>query len=62
MALTNFSYGLAGKEPKFDYPNKPFERKEQNEIYSESNEEIAVFEMKKRTKQLQNSGLSESPI
>ena len=44
------------KEPLFSHLDKPNEGK-----YKESNEEIAVFEMKKRTNLLLKSGLQQSP-
>lgn len=52
-----------GTEP-YKYPNSPFlkekSEKEQN-TNKESNEEIAVFEMKKRIKLLEQQGLRQSP-
>lgn len=48
---------------KGSYPKKPsFQLVDaEKKGNSQSNEEIAVFEMKKRTKQLQKLGLMESP-
>jgi hypothetical protein len=52
-----------GQKP-YEYPNTPFTqekvKKEQN-TNKESNEEIAVFEMKKRIKLLEQQGLRQSP-
>ena len=57
--------GLSGLEPPFEYPDMPFlqqEAKERENSNVESNEEIAVYEMKQRIRQLEKQGLPESPI
>lgn len=68
------SYGLSavymatehcfGKKPKSKYIEKPLFSKELSESngYKESREEVAVFEMKQRTKLLEKSGLMQSPM
>lgn len=51
--------------PKGKYPKKPmFQIKdfERESIYKESQEEVAVFEMKQRINLLRQSGLPESPM
>lgn len=58
-------HNLAGRKAKSKYIEKPFlqslfEEKADNP-YKESQEEIAVFEMKLRTKALKMQGLPESP-
>lgn len=55
--------GNALSKSKHSYPKKPYSILD--EKYSEnsnSNEEIAVFEMKQRTNALKNMGLKESPM
>lgn len=57
---------LAGRKAKSKYIKKPLlqeisERAEEN-VYKESKEETAVFEMKQRINLLRRSGLPESPI
>ena len=44
------------------YPKKPYEIFSEDSEENGSNEEIAVFEMKQRTKYLLNSGMSEGPV
>lgn len=55
---------LAGKKSKARYIEKPFSQEEaiptQKNI--ESNEEVAVFEMKQRINALREQGLPESPL
>lgn len=55
---------LAGKKAKSKYIEKPIlqETEKMHSGYKESNEEVAVFEMKQRTKLLRQSGLPESPM
>jgi hypothetical protein len=58
-------HNLAGRKAKSKYIEKPFlqsvlEEKAENP-YKESQEEIAVFEMKQRIKALRMQGLPESP-
>lgn len=58
-------HNLAGRKAKSKYIEKPllqsvFEENESNS-YKESQEEIAVFEMKQRIKALRLQGLPESP-
>ena len=63
VALDQFGAGLAGKKSSAEYFKKPFLQSYSGEsINSESNEEIAVYEMKRRTKLLEKAGLPESPI
>lgn len=51
------------KGPKHTYPKKPYEFFEEHiSKNNNSNEEIAVFEMKQRTNALKNMGLKESPM
>ena len=63
VALADFGAGLAGKQSSAEYFKKPFLQSffGSENINSESNEEIAVFEMKRRTKLLEKAGLPESP-
>lgn len=55
---------LAGRKAKSKYIDKPImqEIEKENSIYKESNEEVAVFEMKQRINVLRKQGLPESPI
>lgn len=57
---------LAGKKAKSKYVDKPFLHSIFEEIQEnkckESNEEVAIFEMKQRINLLRKSGLPESPI
>lgn len=58
-------HNLAGRKAKSKYIEKPLlesvlEEKRENQ-YKESQEEIAVFEMKQRIKALRAQGLPESP-
>lgn len=67
VIMSHFSAGLAGKKSDAKYIEKPLiskmeEEKEKQSTNKESNEEIAVFEMKQRIKILRQSGLPESPI
>lgn len=62
---TAVEHNLAGKKAKSEYIKKPFLHEDKEEIingYKESNEEIAIFEMKQRINLLRKSGLPESPI
>lgn len=55
---------LAGKKAKSKYIEKPIfkEEAERKTGYKESQEEVAIFEMKQRIKVLQKQGLPESPM
>lgn len=62
---TAVEHNLFGEKAKSKYIEKPllqsaFDVKEEN-AYKESQEEIAVFEMKQRIKTLRMQGLPESP-
>lgn len=62
---TAVEHNLAGKKAKSKYIEKPilYENKEENtNRYKESNEEIAIFEMKQRINLLRQQGLPESPM
>lgn len=63
VVMAHFGAGLAGKRSNAKYINKPFL---QNEIKDngnpESQEEVAVFEMKQRINALKKKGLPESPM
>lgn len=63
VALSEFGAGLFGKSSHAEYLKKPFLQSlvVGESTNSESNEEIAVFEMKRRTKLLEKAGLPESP-
>lgn len=57
-------HNLAGKKAKSKYIEKPFLQEcleEKASGYKESNEEIAIFEMKQRINLLRKQGLPESP-
>lgn len=63
VALSHFGAGLTGKISHAEYFKKPFMQEiESNNSNTESKEQIAVFEMKKRTKALRKNGMSESPL
>lgn len=64
VVMAHFGAGLAGKNSKVEYIDKPFlqEVKNTNNKNKESKEEIAIFEMKQRIKTLRQQGLPESPI
>lgn len=55
---------LAGRKAKSKYIENTIlqETEKTHNGYKESNEEVAVFEMKQRTKLLRQSGLPESPM
>lgn len=54
---------LAGRNARSEYIDKPlFRNYEQNNEYGESQEEIAVFEMKQRIKLITKNGMNKSPI
>lgn len=55
---------LARRKAKSKYVEKPIfaDEKKAKSGYKESQEEVAVFEMKQRTKMLEKSGLRQSPI
>ncbi len=55
---------LAGKKAKSKYIEKPFMQKieQSHNDYIESNEEVAVFEMKQRINTLRQQGIPESPM
>ncbi len=55
---------LAGKKAMSEYIRKPIlqEAEKENNSYIESNEEVAVFEMKQRINALRKQGLPESPM
>lgn len=57
-------HNFAGKKAKLKYIEEPIlqETEKMHSGYKESNEEVAVFEMKQRTKLLRQSGLPESPM
>lgn len=61
------SIWFRGKHSKpFEYPKEPILFKEEKDqmrgnIYKESQEEIAVFEMKQRIRELEKQGLPQSP-
>lgn len=63
---TAVEHNLAGHKAKSQYIEKPFmSRNEEIETqgqYSESREDVAVFEMKQRTKYLKQQGLPLSPL
>lgn len=56
---------LGMNKGKVEYPDKPYFYEENNKkienTNKESNEEVAVFEMKQRIRMLRESGLPESP-
>lgn len=56
---------IAGKKAKLKYLKKPIMQNALDEIkekkFKESNEEVAVFEMKRRIKALKMQGIPESP-
>lgn len=63
VVMAHFSAGLASKHSNEEYVKNPFSFIENKENVNEnSNEEIAVFEMKQRTNALKNMGLKESPM
>ncbi len=55
---------LTGNKARSKYIEKPIlqEIERENNGYIESNEDIAVYEMKLRTKELERMGLPESPM
>lgn len=66
VVMSHFGAGMSGKKSTVEYPQKPFcfstdeyEKVEKNN--SSSNEEVAVYEMKMRTKMLEKSGMKQSP-
>lgn len=64
--MAHFSAGFAGKTSKATYLKEPFSQMVKNEKKKlnknkETHEEVAVFEMKKRIKMLEQSGLPQSP-
>lgn len=62
---TAVEHNLAGRKAKSKYIEKPllYENKEEStNRYKESNEEIAIFEMKQRINLLRQQGLPESPM
>ena len=63
VALSEFGAGLSGKSSSAEYFKKPFLQSLSvaETTNRESNEEIAVFEMKRRTKQLEKAGMPEGP-
>lgn len=54
---------LNGNKARAEYIKRPImsDHEESESGYTESNEEVAVYEMKQRTKMLENIGLPESP-
>lgn len=63
VVISHFGAGLSGKHSKEEYCKLPFlfeESKRNNN--DNSNEEIAVFEMKQRTNSLKLLGMKESPL
>lgn len=60
--MSHFGAGLSGKKSHEEYMNQPLFSEIGNEPkYAESNEEVAVYEMKQRTRMLAQSGLNQSP-
>lgn len=59
-AISTIAKGKYPKKPAFQIEEQ--ENKEKHSGYKESQEEIAVFEMKQRINLLRKSGLPESPI
>lgn len=54
---------FAGRKAKSKYIEKPiFEEETKSNGYKESQEEVAIFEMKQRIKFLEKQGLPESPM
>ena len=62
-ALTFSIEHCLSNKPKSKYIEKPilFANEEKEPAYKESNEEIAIWEMKQRIKALRAQGLPESP-
>ena len=63
VVMSQFGAGISGKRSNAKYPDNPISAKEEKTVSAgkESNEEIAVFEMKKRIKVLQETGMAQSP-
>lgn len=61
-AIASTVGNMFSKGANNNYPKKPYEIFSEDSEENGSNEEIAVFEMKQRTKYLSNSGMSESPV
>ena len=64
VALAQFGAGLSGKTSHAEFFKKPFMQEASESIHNsnkESREEVAVFEMKQRTKLLQKQGMKISP-
>lgn len=56
-------HNLRGDKAKSEYVKKPIYQEEKKENgYKESDEEVAVFEMKQRINILREQGLPESPL
>ena len=53
---------LAGRNARSEYINRPLFRNDEINEYGESQEEIAVFEMKQRIKLITKNGMNKSPI
>lgn len=63
--LGNSQWFKGNHTPPFEYPDMPFLQQEVKKSENgnvESNEEIAVYEMRQRIRQLEKQGLPESPI
>lgn len=63
VVMSHFSAGLAGKKSHAEYMNHPilYEAKNAENKNKESQEEVALYEMKQRIRLLRDSGLPESP-
>lgn len=61
-AIASTVGNMFSKGAKNQYPKKPYEIFSEDSEENTTREEIAVFEMKQRTKYLLNSGMSESPV
>lgn len=61
---TTLEHLFAGRKAKSKYIEKPilFEETSKENGYTESQEEVAVFEMKQRIELLRQKGLPESPM
>ena len=63
VVISHFGAGLSGKHSKEEYCKLPFLFEESKRNSNDnSNEEIAVFEMKQRTNSLKLLGMKESPM
>lgn len=64
VSLSHFACGLSGKRSNAEYMKMPMMqmKKELESDENNSNETIAVFEMKQRIRMMEASGLPSSPI